>query len=242
MPKILSPIKLKIKKNTSENNNKNISEKNNKKNSKEKNKKLLQIMNEINQQNLDPYKKRILERIIYPTYDVYDDRYLVPLLFGGYGIKSGDIIQHQVRTIDIFPTIFEIIKISNDMQVDGKNLLPLINGFSLDEFPAYMENFSNWVKPKNKTIPQVGIRYNNFKYFRSRDNVEKQICLFDLQNDPFEVNNIAQENPEKVIEMEKILSNIRANVQEEFKTQSDYLRNIEEEKMVEDELKKLGYL
>ena len=234
MPKILSPVKSKIKK--------NISDKKNKDKSKEKNEKLVQIMNQINQQNLDPYKKRILERIVYPTYDVYDDRYLVPLLFGGYGIKSGSIINHQVRTIDIFPTIFEIIKISNDEKVDGKNLLPLINGFSLDELPAYLENFSNWVKPKNKTIPQIGIRYNNFKYFRPRDDAKKQVCLFDLKNDPFEKNNIAKENPEKVTEMEKILSNIRANIHKEFKTQSDDLRNIEEEKMVEDELKKLGYL
>jgi len=229
LPKVLSPLRSTMKK--------IYVEKKNKIKTKKKHEKL----ERINQQNLSPYKKRILEHSINPAYDVFDDRFLVPLLFAGYGIKAGSIIQQQVRTIDVFPTIFEIIKIPNDFVVDGINLLPLIKGLSLEEFPAYMESIANWTK-STKTADVVGIRYNNFKYFRARNSPNENIGLYDLKEDPHEENNLAQEKPEKLIEMEKILSKIRTNAQKEFEKEPDELRDLEEEKLVEAELKKLGYL
>ena len=206
-----------------------------------KTKRKFEILEQINQKNLSPYEKRILEHSINPAYDVFDDRFRVPLLFAGYGIKTGSIIQQQVRTMDTFPTILEIIKIPNDIVVDGKNLLPFIEGLSLEEFPAYMESIANWTKP-TKTTNLVGIRYNNFKYFRARNSPNENIGLYDLKEDPHEENNLAQEKPEKLIEMEKILSKIRTNAQEEFEKEPDELRDLEEEKLVEAELKKMGYL
>jgi len=196
LPKALSPLRSTIKKIYVE------------KKDKIKTKKKYEKLEQINQQNLSPYKKRILEHSINPTYDIFDDRFLVPLLFAGYGIKSGSIIQQQVRTIDVFPTIFEIIKIPNDIVVDGINLLPLIKGLSLEEFPAYIESIANWTK-STKAADAVGIRYNNFKYFRARNSPNENIGLYDLKEDPHEENNLAQEKPEKLIEMEKILSKIR---------------------------------
>jgi len=183
------------------------------------------------QLNLSPYDKRVMNNLIHPGFDVFDNRYRIPLLFAGLGLES-KIIDQQIRSLDIFPTIFEIIKIPSEIVADGLSVLPLIRGLSFEESPVFMENIPNWTKPKKGTIPLVGIRYNNFKYFRSRDNPNEKVSLFDLKKDPLEENNLAQAKPEKLIEMEKILSKIRTNIQDELEKESDELRD-EEEKLVE---------
>ena len=206
-------------------------------------KKKNEILDQINQKNISIYKKRILEHSIRPGYDVFDDRFVVPLIFAGYGITTPSIINQQVRSIDIFPTIFELIQIQNNAKIHGKSLLPLIKGLPMDESPAYMESIANWNEAKKATILDVvGLRYKNFKYFRSRNNSNENVGLYDLNVDPHEEHNIAKENPEKIIEMDKILSNIRERHHEELKEQPEELRDYEEEKMVEAELKKLGYI
>ena len=53
---------------------------------------------------------------------------------------------------------------------------------------------------------KVGLRTSKFKYYRSRKNSLRTVHLFDLINDPKEINNIAQNNPKIVDEMELILS------------------------------------
>ena len=84
----------------------------------------------------------------------------------------------------------------------------------------------------------VGIRTSEYKYFRSRKSSKENIHLYDLQNDPLEENNLAKINLELVKNMELILSNflvkLNINASEEL---SD-----EESRIVESELKRLGYM
>ena len=166
-----------------------------------------------NQQNLSSYDKRVMNNLIHPGFDVFDNRYRIPLLFIGLEIKHR-IIEQQIRSLDIFPTIFDIIKIQNEIISDGSSVFPLFKGLFIEELPVLMENIPNWTKPKKGTIPLIGIRYNDIKYFRLRDNPKENVGLFDLKNDPYEENNLAEKKPEKVFEMEQILSKIRLNTQE----------------------------
>ena len=119
-------------------------------------------IDEINKKNLSPYEKRVMEHSIKLGFDVFDDRFRVPLLFTGFGVKSGIIINQQVRTIDIFPTICNIIKISDEIDADGKDILPIINGEHMEEMPAYLESMANWTEEREAKISDViGIRYKN---------------------------------------------------------------------------------
>ena len=197
-------------------------------------------LDELKQQNLSPFMKRILEHSINPSYDVFDDRFRVPLLFAGFEIQSNLIIKQQVRSIDIFPTIFDLINTTYENMVDGKSLLPLINGQLYKEIPAYMESTSNWTK--SKTTDLVGIRFQGFKYFRSKNSYKEKIGLYNLLDDPLEEINLVNKMPEKVLEMEKILSEIRKDAPKEFEKESDEEKDLEENRRAEEELKKLGYL
>ena len=153
-----------------------------------------------------PYKKRVLNHLLNPKFDVFDNRFQVPLLFVGNLIPNG-IINQQIRSVDIFPTIYEIIT-SNKIKSDGVSLLPLMNDKTSKELPAYLENTPNWTKNNQLDTTVVGIRYNDFKYFRAKNNANEKIGLYNLKIDPHEENNLANKQPDKLVEMEKILSEI----------------------------------
>ena len=79
--------------------------------------------------NLSPYQKRNLTSEKFDTkHSLFDELLLVPLLFVGNGCKSKKIKQ-QVRTVDILPTLLDILKIEFDeKKIDGKSLQDLMNG------------------------------------------------------------------------------------------------------------------
>jgi arylsulfatase A-like enzyme len=146
-------------------------------------------------------------------------------------------ISQQVRIIDIFPTILDIIGITNNItNIDAQSLLPLIEGKQIPEEPAYMEtHYLIDMESQDK----IGVRTSQFKFFRDKNNPQVSIHLYDLKNDPFENNNIAKIKPEIVKKMEEILQNI---LQYSSQVPPDDEFNEEETKQIEEELKKLGYV
>ena len=191
----------------------------------------------IYENNLNPYEKRILKSTVDPTLEVYDDRFRIPLIFAGYGINSHKIISQQVRSVDIFPTIAAITG-NNIENKDGRgqNLLPLIQGNTLEEKPVMVESTPN--SPQSLTSNTVGIRTSKYKYFRDRNETTKNIHLFNLIKDPLEEVNIATSNPNLVDELENELLNIKNDGNFEFKKEL----TTNENELIEKELKKLGYI
>ena len=169
----------------------------------------------------------------------FDELIRVPLLFFGFGIKSKKIISNLVRSIDIFPTIEEIINLSDKKtKVHGRSLFPLIEGHDMKELPVYME--STTISTGQKAPKAViGIRTSSYKFFRGIKNSNDNKHLYDLKTDPFEENNLVEEKPDKVVEMEKILETIRKETKFQSKPEK---YEAEEEKLIEKELKKLGYI
>ena len=140
----------------------------------------------------------------------------------------------------VLPTILELcnLNVPNDRKIDGQSLVPLVNGDSLNELPAYIENGSRKI---SKLGSLIGLRTSEYKFLCSRTNTSENQFLFDLNIDPNEEKNIAKENPSICKKMLQIILDIRVN--------SDYPRvgskaneDTEDEKSIEEELKKLGYL
>ena len=52
----------------------------------------------------------------------------------------------------------------------------------------------------------IGVRTSKYKYFRSRINPKLNVSLFDLEDDPKEIKNLADTKPEILDEMEVILT------------------------------------
>ena len=167
--------------------------------------------------------------------NLFDDAIRVPLIFSGHGIENFKVNSQQVSHIDIFPTILDIIDISKPEWLDGTSLIPLFRNEKINNLIAYVESIPTIDKELGDSI---GIRTSNYKYFRSRKNSNENLHLYDLILDPKESNNIANENPKLVLELEEKLTKIRTNV-----TLSNNTEKMSEEKIAKAKqiLKELGY-
>ena len=191
-----------------------------------------QIKNtKLDQSSFSEYEKRILlhQRQDNES-DLYEDLIRVPLIFSGYGITSNSVISMQTPHVDIFPTILDIIGIESQKQVDGRSLLPIMNGKKLRDSYVYIESSPGIGKGKDKVI---GLRSSNFKYFRDLNNTGRVLHLYDLKNDPLEENNIANKSKPVLKNLEEELLKIRSGSYEKYEDEIS-----EEVKQV---LKELGY-
>jgi len=181
---------------------------------------------------LTNYQKR--SRDPYFTLSLFDEMIHVPLLFVGNSIKS-KIITKQVRHIDISPTIYELLDIHLDRKTSGKSLISLNYERSQEENLNYLHTM-----PFQKLSPSdmVGLRTSEYKYFRAARNPKENVNLYDLKNDPYENNNIAETNKKLVAQFEKKM------LQLEKDNLSEYEEKISEQELqrISNELKRLGYM
>ena len=168
------------------------------------------------------------------TDELFDDAIRIPLIISGQKMKSSKTYKNLVRQIDILPTILEMVGINYSEKIEGRSMVPIFNGNELDEIPVYIETGTALHGTYGNTI---GIRTSKYKYLRNRFDEKKNIRLFNLIEDPRELENITKNEPNLVKKLEKTLKEILKN---EVKFKKEEFTN--EDKMVQEELKKLGYL
>tara|TARA_Y100000996_G_scaffold403183_1_gene375907 strand:- start:1566 stop:2918 length:1353 start_codon:yes stop_codon:yes gene_type:complete len=187
----------------------------------------------ISELNLREYEKRaLLAGKADEDHFLFDELIKVPFLLYGKNIPQKILTSKQIRSVDIFPTLFEFLNIGFETETDGINLKPLIDGMNFPENPAYIESNPLVIKQSNDV---VGIRTGDYKYFRDKNDPKMRIHLFDLNKDPLEEKNISS-NTKLVDKYEKILYSL---IQ---KNQSDNQENTENSDEIEKELRKLGYV
>jgi len=188
-------------------------------------------LKKIKKLNLNPYQKRNLTSEKFNIkHSLFDELLLVPLLIVGNESKCKKIEQ-QVRTVDILPTLLNMLKIKFDEnEIDGKSLDVFMNDDSAKERIAYFES-NPLIQLKSDDV--IGIRTSEYKYFRNSTNSKKRIHVYDLKNDPFENENISSKNVELVKKFEKELQKIINH--------SNSKATDENDDEIEKELKKLGY-
>ena len=189
----------------------------------------------IEKLSLTEYEKRNL-LCIYdekPFRVLYDDLVRVPLLFMGKNIPQGKIFDQQVSTRDILPTLIDILQLEENISTDGHSLCPIIEGNDIKEEPIFIQSSFPMEKESGYL---VGIRTSKYKYNRSIDNPKQNVFLYDLQKDPKEEKNIGDEQTKLIDEYENFLKNClsRTRNEEEFEKS--------EIKIIENELKRLGYI
>ena len=165
---------------------------------------------------------------------LFDEVIHVPLIFSGKDCPKMEI-SNLVRHVDVFPTISSMVGLSyGEYDFDGKNLVPIIKGSKTNELTAYIES-----GPANENLvgKVVGLRSLLYKYFRSRSNPNETVHLYDLKQDPLELQNIANANPQIVENMETQLQNLKDGHDKKI----DQITT-KDRKEIEDELRKLGYI
>ncbi len=202
-------------------------------------KKLKPRIFEIDKMDITDYQKRILKKAtLYPT-DCFDESFRPALVFSGYTIPSKKIIKNQISLIDIFPTIFEILDIKTNLKYRGKSLVPYFSNLNVKNNTFVMlDGVSS--KIQKDYSDSIGIRTENYKYFRDRIDETKNVHLYDLKNDPLELTNISNNLPKIIIEMENNLKSI--NNKKDFIFKNLQTQKIDETENAKKLLKELGYV
>ncbi|RMW36744.1 MAG: DUF4976 domain-containing protein [Candidatus Nitrosopelagicus sp.] len=168
------------------------------------------VLDKIESEEQDPYKKRLLKNMLKASTLPFDEKFRIPLIFSGYGVDSHHITSQQIRSVDIFPTILDLLGIENNYQIHGKSLMNYFTGKPTIEQPAYIESHKNVNEGIFKNL--VGIRTSKFKYFRSKDDPSQDLHLYDLESDPLEIKNIANDDKKTISSMESLIKKIQTSI------------------------------
>ena len=172
-------------------------------------------------------------RVTYPQHTTMHDCDLkVAMIIKGEGIPQGVVIKNMVRSIDLIPTILDLVGISTEeYDFDGSSLLPVIEkGETREE--VYSEDL---FEPRGEGALQ-SIRTEEFKFMRNLTlNIEE---YYDLHKDPQEKSNIIdQQDKETIVNLRKKLNaylRTKVNVGKEFSQ--------EEKEVINQRLRALGYI
>ncbi|MCK5705979.1 MAG: sulfatase [Cyclobacteriaceae bacterium] len=130
----------------------------------------------------------------------------VPFLvrWKGKVLPKVDTVNRVMHT-DIFPTLLEIanIPMPPDLHFDGKSIYPLL---LKEEAWSQEPVFFHFPHYTHATSPATAIIDKNWKLIRFYNDPDNdQYFLFDLDNDPFELNDLADSRDDKLNEMTALM-------------------------------------
>lgn len=164
-------------------------------------------------------------------YFIYDYAVKAPLIvrIPSAGL-AGKRIASQVRTIDVFPTILELLGIPAEAQ--GESVWPLIAGqTSVEPRYAYSESMATRLQYGWSAL--YSVRTEQYKYIDA-----PRAELYDLESDPGETNNRLTDLRRVTHQMREELSAIRASAAEGAPEAAE--ANLDDETVAQ--LSALGYL
>ena len=185
---------------------------------------------EKSNKTLTNYEKR--SRAPFSDVSLFDEMLHVPLLFVNNKIKS-QMNNQNVHHIDILPTLCGLIDIKLNHAIGGRDLIRGISEKTLENKPIYIRT-RPYIDEKMDKRDSLGLRTDEYKYFRFARNPNENVHLYNLKDDPYENENIAKKNKELILQFEEKISEFEEN------DLSDEEEVYEEE--IEYELKKMGYV
>ena len=124
----------------------------------------------------------------------YRESSSVPSIWHGPGITDGEVADEQIVShVDIMPTLLDLVGVDAPAHVQGRSVAPILRGEAsvLPDNHAFIES----------EIQAVGIRtprYTLAKRFDrgTRSTTREKMRLYDLEDDPFEMTNLAASDPD----------------------------------------------
>lgn len=123
----------------------------------------------------------------------YEESMRVPMLVWGPGmIKPQSVMDEVIMNVDLAPTFLEIAGIAKPRKMQGSTFAGLLNGNSTvwKRDKVFYEYY--WEAAFPQTPTTFAIRTDRYKYIYY-NGVWDINELFDLQNDPFEMNNLIRD-------------------------------------------------
>ena len=137
------------------------------------------------------------------SYFIYDATLKVPLIFHWPGkLPAKQSVAAQVRLVDLYPTILDLVSIQSQAKISGTSLKPMLYGQNISDpgYASYCETFTPWLHFGWSRL--IGVRMNGWKYIDA-----PRAELFNLANDPHELSNVYSKDKKRADDLKKWLSN-----------------------------------
>lgn len=139
--------------------------------------------------------------------EVYDHQILVPTILHLPPKMRADLsadagapptrVADQIQLIDLYPTVLELLGARFSHPIQGRSLVPLLRGESLEPRMAFVESTNV------KAFERKAFRTPRWKLIwqhpKGRQRTGELVRLYDLRRDPEELHDISQENREAVV-------------------------------------------
>jgi len=162
---------------------------------------------------------------------LYDATLQIPFLISGPGVPAGVRVSQQTRTIDVLPTILELLGGKPPAICQGVSLMPVFSGGSVATTFSYEETL--YPKMNMGWAELRGIRTARWKYIRA-----PKPELYDLAQDPGETTNVIYAHPKESGELEAALKKLSS----ESSNGVEKVASSQVDSHTLEQLKSLGYL
>ncbi len=127
---------------------------------------------------------------------LYEQLTNIPLLIKEVGQTKGRVINEVVSQIDISATILELADLDIPSWIEGRSLVPLLQGDQLPPVLSYSMTFERNRSLHPITKGSIAVWEGDYKLIYYLDNNDKQYLLFNLKSDIDELENLIDKEPE----------------------------------------------
>jgi choline-sulfatase len=159
---------------------------------------------------------------------VYDSTLRIAFIVSGPGIPAGLRVKQQARTVDLLPTVLDLMGGRPPALVHGVSLTPFFAGKNAATEVSYAETL--YPKINMGWAELRAIRTNRWKYV-----LAPEPELYDLLRDPAETNNVIQSHAAEAQKLQAELTAIAGKGTEKVETSTVDQRTLER-------LRSLGYI
>ena len=166
---------------------------------------------------------------------MYDTTLHVPLLFYLQDrLPAGEEVKEMVRSIDIMPTILDLLEIPQTKNNQGVSLLPRLFGFrqQTQHLQALIENYLPYFNFGYASLE--GLRTGDYKYINAPEPE-----LYDLKADVREYRNLFQQKPRTAARFEADYQKLR---RASAGPNADKFEQVDMDEETKDRLRALGYV
>jgi arylsulfatase A-like enzyme len=126
--------------------------------------------------------------------NLYEHSTKVPMIIAGPGIPENQLSDALVYLFDLYPTLVNLAGLPPPIELDGKDLVPILRSSEKEVRPTLFTAFRHTVR---------AIREGDWKLIRYPERDFTQ--LFNLKSDPDELINLAESQTDRVNQLRKLL-------------------------------------